>query len=62
MSQSLRSCGLTCEYFTPADGFKTIHAHSIFDGLWLRDRLWLATSSGLCVVTPREGKRTKEMP
>ena len=39
--------------FTPADGFKTAHAHSIFDGLWLRDRLWLGTSNGLCVVTPR---------
>ncbi len=40
--------------FGPADGFKTVHAHSIFDGLWLGDRLWLATSNGLCVVTPRE--------
>ncbi|MFM9961817.1 MAG: hypothetical protein ACKV2Q_11400 [Planctomycetaceae bacterium] len=39
--------------FGPADGFKTVHAHSIFDGIWLRDRLWLGTSNGLCVVTPR---------
>ncbi len=40
--------------FGPADGFKTVHAHSIFDGIWLRDRLWLGTSNGLCVVTPRD--------
>ena len=41
--------------FGPADGFQTVHAHSIFDGLWLRDRLWLGTSNGLCVVTPCDG-------
>ncbi len=39
--------------FTPADGFKTVHAHSIYDGVWLHDRLWLGTTNGLCVVTPR---------
>ena len=39
--------------FTPADGFETTPEHGISDGLWLGDRLWLATSSGLCVVTPR---------
>ncbi|MBC7816756.1 MAG: hypothetical protein IAG10_07705, partial [Planctomycetaceae bacterium] len=40
--------------FTPADGFETTREHGISDGLWLGDRLWLATSSGLCVVTPRD--------
>ena len=39
--------------FTPADGFQTVHAHSIYDGVWLHDRLWLGTTKGLCVVTPR---------
>lgn len=45
--------------FGPADGFKTVHAHSLFDGIWLRDRLWLGTSNGLCVVTPRNGSPPK---
>ena len=43
----------TFHKFTPADGFKTVHAHSIYDGVWLHDRLWLGTTNGLCVVTPR---------
>ena len=37
--------------FTPADGFKTTAIHAVHDGLWLGDRLWLATDAGLCVVT-----------
>ena len=40
--------------FTPADGFLTVNAHSIYDGVWLHDRLWLGTTNGLCVVTPRQ--------
>jgi hypothetical protein len=42
--------------FSPADGFKASHVHCVYDsindGLWLDDRLWLATNEGLCVVTP----------
>ena len=55
--------------FSPRDGFQTVYTQSISDGVWLRDRLWLATSSGLCVVTPRDGLpassrevRTGDMP
>ena len=40
--------------FSPADGFKLSKLHYVFDGLWLDDRLWLATNAGLCVVTPRK--------
>jgi tetratricopeptide (TPR) repeat protein len=38
--------------FSPADGFRPLYRHSVYDGLWLNDRLWLATAAGLCVVTP----------
>lgn len=48
--------------FTPADGFAQIREHSISDGLWWRDRLWLATPSGLCRVTLRHDQRPKEVP
>ena len=41
--------------FGPGDGFKNTCYHAVFDGLWLEDRLWLATSEGLCRVTPRAG-------
>ena len=37
--------------FSPADGFRPLYRHSVYDGLWLDDRLWLATSEGLCVVS-----------
>ena len=37
--------------FSPADGFRALYRHSVYDGLWLDDRLWLATSEGLCVVS-----------
>ncbi|TXT26388.1 MAG: hypothetical protein FD138_2853, partial [Planctomycetota bacterium] len=48
--------------FTPADGFAQVREHGITDGLWWRDRLWLATSSGLCAVAPRQEKRAKATP
>ncbi len=39
--------------FSPRDGFKAAQTSVVYDGLWVRDQLWLATSQGLCVVTPR---------
>ncbi len=40
--------------FAPADGFRASRSHDVYDGLWLDDRLWLATSEGLCNLTPRK--------
>jgi len=40
--------------FNAHDGFKTCRADHVFDGLWLKDQLWLATRQGLCVVIPRK--------
>ncbi|HEY1784364.1 MAG TPA: hypothetical protein VGG30_02405, partial [Pirellulales bacterium] len=40
--------------FGPADGFKVCPLHTVYDGFWLDDRLWLMTSEGLCVVTERK--------
>ena len=39
--------------FSPRDGFKAAQTNVVYDGLWVRDQLWLTTSQGLCVVTPR---------
>jgi hypothetical protein len=47
--------------FTPADGFKTRYYHLIHDGLCIDRHLWLATSEGLCRVTPL-GKGVKAAP
>ena len=42
--------------FGPADGFKvTRNWHQVFAGQWVGPRLWLATSEGLCRVSPRLG-------
>jgi len=40
--------------FSPRDGFKATRRHIVYDGLWIGDDLWLATTSGLCVVTPHK--------
>ena len=48
--------------FSPRDGFKSVDPQSISDGLWLQDRLWLATSHGLCVVTLRDGLLPRPRP
>lgn len=43
----------TFKRYTPTDGFASVPLHNVYDAVWLNGRLWLATSHGLCCVTPR---------
>ena len=43
--------------FSPADGFRPLYRNTVYDGLWLEDRLWLATSGVVCRETDRSEER-----
>ena len=40
--------------FSPRDGFRTGGLYRCYDGVWLGERLWLATSDGLAEVAMRD--------